>query len=246
MVRTKPDDEYDRKLLADVNDYGWHLIGIDDPDSDPAYVFSVGMFHTLGHPEICMFGLNQTQVMGQIINGIGELIRSGQQFEDRSESTDVLDGFPCMFRSVDRSLYREFFGYARWFYEGDEFPILQCVWPDKRGQYPWDSDSVTQVQPVMATYREWPFLEPKNTGVFTTTPVIEGQLPILHVSHDQDGDWQFLCGTTQRTEDAKLVCLSEMIEMHPSLAELATLPAGWYAERSTIDDPWTRAQIDTQ
>ena len=53
MVRTKPEDDYDRKLLADIKSHGWHLIGIDDDDEGPAYVFSVGMFHTLGHPEIC-------------------------------------------------------------------------------------------------------------------------------------------------------------------------------------------------
>jgi len=78
MVRTTPEDDYDRKLLHDVKEHGWHLVGIDDEDEGPAYVFSVGIFHTLGHPEICMFGLSSTQTMGEIINGIGDLIKSGQ------------------------------------------------------------------------------------------------------------------------------------------------------------------------
>ena len=30
MVRTAPDDDSDRKLLADVESHGWHLVGIND------------------------------------------------------------------------------------------------------------------------------------------------------------------------------------------------------------------------
>ena len=30
-------------------------------------------------------------------------------------------------------------GYARWFYEGDDFPVVQCIWPDKQQNYPWQS-----------------------------------------------------------------------------------------------------------
>ena len=151
MVRTTPEDDYDRKLLHDVKEHGWHLVGIDDEDEGPAYVFSVGIFHTLGHPEICMFGLSSTQTMGQIINGIGDLIKSGQSFDDWEASDEVLEDYSCMFRTVDPKLYREYFGYARWFYEGDDFPMLQCVWPDGDHNYPWDADYNAQSQPVMAT-----------------------------------------------------------------------------------------------
>ena len=243
MVRTKPEDDYDRKLLADIKSHGWHLIGIDDDDEGPAYVFSVGMFHTLGHPEICMFGLSSTKTMGQIINGIGDLIRSGNSFDDWEESDEVLEGYSCMFRIVAPKLYREFFGYARWFYEGYSFPMLQCIWPDGNHNYPWDAEYNAQTQPVLATKRDWPFDEAKNLAVFTTKPVIEEGHPILLVTHDDEGDWQFLCGTTNDTEDARLVCLKEIVESHPSVVELADLPMGWQAERDAADQPWERSEM---
>lgn len=115
MVRTTPDDDYDRKLLADVESHRWHLVGIEDDPDGPAYVFSVGIFHTLGQPEVCIFGSSSTKTMGQIINGIGDLMKSGQTFEDWHVSGDVLDGYSCMFRRVDPALFREYFGYALWF-----------------------------------------------------------------------------------------------------------------------------------
>ena len=244
MVRTEPEDDYDRKLLHDVQEHGWHLIGIDDEDSSPAYVFSIGMFHTLGHPEICMFGLSQTATMGQIINGIGDLVRDGQHFKDGDESGDVLDGFQCAFRSVDPQVYQEFFGYARWFYEGDDFPMLQCVWPDREHRYPWDAEYEAQSQPVMATHRAWPFCESKSLGVYATKYVVEDGHEVLRVSHDVDGDWQFLCGKTTDSADARLVCLEEIVERHPSVLPLADLPIGWHAEREAADQPWVRGKND--
>ena len=242
MVRTAPDDDSDRKLLADVESHGWHLVGINDDEEGPAYVFSVGMFHTLGHPEICMFGLSSTETMGQIVNGIGDLIRSGGAFGDWHESDEILDGYSCMFRSVNAALYREYFGYALWFYEGPDFPILQCVWPDGNRNYPWDVEFGAQSQPVLTTKAVWPFHEAKNLGVLTTKRVIEDDYPVLLVTHDDDGDWQFLCGTTNETKDGLLVCLDRIVEDHPSVVELADLPPGWQAFRDAPDGPWQRAK----
>lgn len=244
MVRTRPEDDSDRKLLSDIESHGWHLVGISDDDEGPAYVFSVGLFHTLGHPEVCMFGLSSTETMGQIINSIGDLVKSGQTFEDWHESDEILDGYSCMFRSVDAALYREYFGYAIWFYEGSDIPILQCIWPDGNGNYPWDAEFNAQSQPVLATKAAWPFLEAKNLGVLTTKRVTDEDFSVLLVTHYDDGDWQFLCGTTNETDDGRLVCLKAIVEAHPSVNELADLPLGWQAFREAPDKPWQRAKHD--
>lgn len=244
MVQTTPEDDHDRKLLADIERHGWHLIGIDDDDDLPAYVFSVGIAHTLEQPELCIFGLNDTQTMAQIINAIGELMRSGETFDDWFESDEVLDGYSCMFRAVDPELYREYFGYALWFHEGPNFPMLQCVWPDRDHRYPWDDGFQAQSQPVLAMKTEWPFTEAKNLGVFTTRQVLEDGHPILLVTHDDDGDWQFLCGTTSDTDDCRLVGLEFMAEHDSSVADLADLPLGWQAFRDGPDEPWQRARQD--
>jgi hypothetical protein len=171
MVRTQGDDDYDRKLLEDVQRFGWHLVGIKDDPEGPAYVFSVGMYHTHGQPEICIFGLRDTGVMAQIVNEIGDLLRSGETFQDWEGSEDVLDNYPCIFRKVDPSRY-----------------------------------------------------------------------PVLLVTHDDDGDWQFLCNTTNDTEDARVVCLQYFVENHPSVTELADLLMGWQAMRVSPDQPWKRAR----
>jgi hypothetical protein len=73
--------------------------------------------------------------------------------------------------------------------------------------------------------------------------VFDGGHPILLVSHDEDGDWQFLDGSDDpQVEDGVIVCLSHVLERGPSIADLADLPTGWIAWRSTADEPWRREQ----
>ena len=87
----------------------------------------------------------------------------------------------------------------------------------------------------------WPFDDPEDLGVFTVSPVLSGAKPILEVSHDvSDGTWQFLTGEHLDLSQAKLVCLTEVVALDPSLRELADLPLGSSATRTGRGKPWTR------
>ncbi len=90
----------------------------------------------------------------------------------------------------------------------------------------------------------WPFWDPKNVAVFTTSQVLRLRQPILYVSHDEEDDsWQFHTGAKGvSVRDAMLVFLSEIVNYDPGICELADLPCGWYAERDSLDSPWKRAR----
>ena len=89
----------------------------------------------------------------------------------------------------------------------------------------------------------WPFDDPVNHAAFTTRYVAHDNYPVLVISHDDNGDWQFLCGTTTETEDAVLHCLGCMYERYPYIGEFADLPRGYLAWRDSEADPW---QIEKQ
>src|SRR5690242_2168892 len=40
-----------------VKKHGWSVVGIGAQDDVPAWVFTVGLWHTYGSPEVAMFGL---------------------------------------------------------------------------------------------------------------------------------------------------------------------------------------------
>jgi hypothetical protein len=88
---------------------------------------------------------------------------------------------------------------------------------------------------------EWPFDEPENVATMTVRQVTHGGQPILMVSHDaDDGMWQFLTGGPVEMADAMIVSLREVFTIDPSIGELADLPLGWTAERSSPGQPWRR------
>ncbi|MFL5242708.1 MAG: DUF4262 domain-containing protein [Gemmataceae bacterium] len=142
MVRSLTDgnlDDGDRKLLSDIDRFGWHVVMIPEADGTPGWSFSVGLFSTFSHPEVVVFGLSMA-LAGQVINGIGADIQKGKTFEFGQDYPEILEGVLCTFRPVVARWYRPFLGYATWYYQGTEFPVLQCIWPDKQQHYPWQPE----------------------------------------------------------------------------------------------------------
>jgi hypothetical protein len=88
---------------------------------------------------------------------------------------------------------------------------------------------------------DWPFDDPPNVAVVTTRDVTEDKVPILFVSHDRDdGAWQFLTGGPVLEENAQVVALRRIWLLDPSVGQLADLPMGWQAFRSSPLDPWRK------
>jgi hypothetical protein len=93
----------------------------------------------------------------------------------------------------------------------------------------------------------WKFPDSPDTGVYTTRQVfVEGELLSL-VSHDLDGDWQFLHdeeddeeGELRDEDDLMFVHLQEIVDRFPEVKQLADLPLGWMATRETAGESWAR------
>lgn len=89
------------------------------------------------------------------------------------------------------------------------------------------------------------FNDSLNTAVFTTKFVFRVGEPIQNVfHHEDDGAWEFT-GATQAVEDKDylIVSLEEMMNLDPSILELADLPLGEAAYRSSANAPWERYVI---
>ena len=85
--------------------------------------------------------------------------------------------------------------------------------------------------------KRFPFDEPKNTAVITCCHVVSGKA-ILHVSHDEDGMWQFLCESEHSTEEARVVALGEIVALDRAVSELASMPCGTVADRESVTSAW--------
>jgi hypothetical protein len=86
--------------------------------------------------------------------------------------------------------------------------------------------------------RDWPFSDPKSLASITLKRIVSGERPVLVVTHDDDGSWQFLDGEAVSNEDASVVGLGTMIELDPTLVQVAALPWGWVAVRERVGGAW--------
>jgi hypothetical protein len=257
-------DDSDRTVLANVREFGWHLVLIPDEPQTAGWVFSVGMWHTLGSPELAMFGLEPNDA-AQAINALGDRIKGGVRIGAGVVVDDVLeDGRLLTFRAIDDSWYRPMFGYATWFARRPPLPIAQVVWADTNGLFPWDAGvdlDYTYRQPSLWVPTDkhpqgrwsgtlipgpWPYMDPPDTAAFTTKRVAFEGHPVLYVAHDSDGSWQFVDEAPADEGDVVLVHLAHVAGANPGVIDTSDLPLGWEATRDSTISPWTRQPIPNE
>jgi hypothetical protein len=94
---------------------------------------------------------------------------------------------------------------------------------------------------------EWPFDQPRNCAVITHRQVVLGFDAILHVTHDgDDHGWQFLGRENAREEDTFVMGFEEIVNLDPSILQLADLPPRWHAWRRSVEEPWSREPYPCQ
>lgn len=135
--RMDPDEE---KALADIEKYGCHIIHVMAEGEAAPFSYSIGIWRSTGAPELVEVGL-KPPIAQFAINEYNRRVRSGERFEDGQFAGGFLEGFDCLFREVDRAHYRDYLGWARWLYRGNDFPTLQLVYPTTSGVWPWQPEA---------------------------------------------------------------------------------------------------------
>ncbi|MGF7150994.1 hypothetical protein FHS96_004655 [Sphingomonas zeicaulis] len=86
----------------------------------------------------------------------------------------------------------------------------------------------------------WKFDQAPDVACITCRSVIDGH-PVLVVTHyEDDHSWGFLAGAENDPALARIVAMSEVVERHPDLDDIADLPAGWSAIRVAVGQPWSK------
>jgi hypothetical protein len=90
------------------------------------------------------------------------------------------------------------------------------------------------------------FKDPLSTVVYTTIYVMKEKSPIIFVSHELDGAWQFMGSEPieDYTKIAMLVSLEQVIKLDKSVLKVADLPPGYCATRKSRSDKWVVAKIE--
>ncbi|ABF41426.1 hypothetical protein Acid345_2425 [Candidatus Koribacter versatilis Ellin345] len=258
--------EQDERTIRHVEEFGCSIVSVERTKYGLGWSYTLGVFDTTGKPEIITVGL-LPKTAHSALNHAAKLQRDGVDLT-QGRHRGVVGEVECEFRAVDPKWVKQLMGWALWYYQGDEFPVLQAVYPDLENRFPGDEGfDESFEQPLMqpdapmtkaendfwastdsnSSLFDWKFRDDPHTRVFLSESVHQGTQPVTYVSHDaEDGAWQFLGDSMSDGGGPVISCFHHPIDRDPSFAELADLPLGWYAERRGIGEPWTRNKHATE
>jgi hypothetical protein len=264
--RTTELNESDERTIRHIEQFGCSVVSVKSTSGrEYNWSYTIGVHDTCGKPDLIVAALNH-EVAHACLNEAAERLRAGIDLKVGRHS-GLIGDIECEFRPIDPKWVSNFMNWAVWYYDGTEFPVLQVVYPDVKNRFPED-DGFNEhfAQPMMrpgapwtrveedfwaandpkSSLFDWKFPDPPHTGVYLSKYVHEGTEQMTFVSHDPDGDWQFVGDTAMGDCGGVLVCFHHPIDRDPTLKELADLPIGWYAERDTPDGPWHRHRYEIE
>jgi hypothetical protein len=246
MKHEEHDKQAEEEIIRIVKEHGWYIALFEANTATPAFAYTIGLWKNFGHPEIISFGLS-VNTLGAILNNAGNLIKEGKKIEVDEDNQEIFTNSPARFKTVHSDNIADYFGYGRWFNEYKDFPALQLFWTDTSFYYPWDEQfnkTLAFNQPLLYQKLDFKFFEAKNTAAFTLRQIIEEDKPILRVTHDEEGDWQFLTGDIIMQEDMLIVALEQIVKRDSIINELFDMPTGQFATREYVGGKWTREIIE--
>jgi hypothetical protein len=260
MHRERGLSRADETTIRHIEEHGCSVISVKSTPYCLGWSYTIGIFDTCGKPEIVTVGL-LPDTAHHALNAAAKLLRSGVELTQQRHR-DLVGEVECEFRPVDPKWTAHLMDWAEWYYGGCSFPVLQAVYPDRENRFPEDKDfDKTFAQPLMQPHApmtgvekgfwestdansslfDWKFSDPPDTRVFLSETVHKGTEQVTYVSHDiEDGAWQFLGDSMSAGGGPVISCFHHLIDDDRTLGELADLPAGWYATRSRVGEPWVR------
>jgi len=85
----------------------------------------------------------------------------------------------------------------------------------------------------------------EDFGVYCCPHVFDSTRPVLLVVRDPDGDWQFLCGKRDDTQDCHLIGVGHLLQRDLSLGAMADLDVASGAERENQRGEWKYFRLKT-
>jgi hypothetical protein len=255
----------DANTIAKIEEYGLYVLTVGNKSGrELNYTYTIGNYDTCGKPDLITAGLNHN-VAHSCLNEAARRLRTGVDLIP-GRHADLIGNVDCEFRPVDPKWVGHLMNWANWYYGGTDYPVLQVVYPDLNNLLPeYEGFNRHFDQPLMqpnapmrhieedfwasadpnSSLFNWKFENGPHTTAILSKNVHNGVEPITFVSHDLDGDWQFL-GDSMIDSGGVVVCLHHPIDSDPTLKELFDMPVGWYAERERLGAPWKRRQLEEE
>ncbi|TGQ17282.1 MULTISPECIES: DUF4262 domain-containing protein [unclassified Mesorhizobium] len=138
MPNRKAKDAEEAKALADIEEYGCHILYVLEEDEHPPFAIRSGSSTILASLNWSSSGSSRSSRCNEYCRRV----RDGERFRVGERASGFLGGgFDCQFGAVHPDHYPEYFGWDIWFYDGPDFRIMQLIFPTTSGVWPWDAEA---------------------------------------------------------------------------------------------------------
>ena len=139
-MKSNSDESWRSRIVANIEHYGCHVIHVLEDDTGPGFTYSIGIEERSSHPEMIATGLKR-EVGLWIVNEYNRRIMAGEIFLPDQLYSGFLEGFDVLFKPVEKVHYPDYFGRGQAFYGGNDFRVLQLIFPSTSGIWPWDKNA---------------------------------------------------------------------------------------------------------
>lgn len=143
----------EQQVLDNIENYGYNIMHVAEhfkgQVEEPGFSYSIGLFKNFQLPEILIIGLDH-ELRQTLIDNICIDYQDGNGLQVGAYNADIVAGFDCLVVEVQQEYYPEYLAWARWFYKGNSFPVVQVVYPNLYGYFPWDKEFPKHIiQPIL-------------------------------------------------------------------------------------------------
>lgn len=125
----------------------------------PGYCYTIGLPALTGFAEVVIFGLTPVAASG-LLTLVVDLLQGGTEIPLGVELVGLLDNeLRCVFAPIDVSEHGHYFTTAQAWYRGEQFAMVQLLWPDRNGFLPTEvgyAQHLSLAQPVIGHSTQLP------------------------------------------------------------------------------------------
>lgn len=129
-------DDDEKSFVAKIREHGWLNTSVTSDEEGPGFSYTSGLWVNARQPEVIMFSMKR-EIAHDVFWDLFRDAQAGRGLKQGVRTDQVFANLPAYVFPVAEKYYREYLGWNRWLYAGDNFPCLQIVWPDRDGVFPW-------------------------------------------------------------------------------------------------------------
>jgi hypothetical protein len=127
--------------MIETEGYALEVVAPDGASEPPqaGYSYTINFPDHVGFPDVVVFGLTPVAARG-LLGLVRDTLAAGTEIPIGAELVGLLDNeLRCCFAAVDLAEWEPLFATAQAWYRGDDFEIVQLVYPDRNGFLPYEA-----------------------------------------------------------------------------------------------------------